>query len=138
MTHKEYTISELVHEFGITARTIRYYEEIGLLKPRRTAGQQRIYSRRDRARLKLILRGKLLGFSLQEIAELIQLYEIDPTARRQYEEALKLARKHLSEIRRRIEEFKHLEQELEAAIEQTEADYQRLIAKEEGQEAYDR
>lgn len=138
MIHKEYTISDLVHEFGITARTIRYYEEIGLLKPRRTAGQQRIYSRRDRARLKLILRGKLLGFSLQEIAELIQLYEIDSTARRQYEEGLKLAHKHLSEIRRRIEELKHLEQDLEEAIQQTEADYQRLIAKEEGQGAYDR
>lgn len=131
MAHQEYTISDLVHEFGITARTIRYYEELGLLKPRRTAGQQRIYSRRDRARLKLILRGKLLGFSLQEIAELIQLYEIDPTARRQYEEGLKLAHKHLAEIRRRIEELKHLEKDLEEAIQQTEADYQRLIAKEE-------
>ncbi len=60
-----YTISELAKEFEISTRTIRYYEEIGLLNPERTKGNQRIFSRKDRAKLKLILRGKRLGFSLR-------------------------------------------------------------------------
>ena len=71
-----YTISELAHEFGITTRTIRFYEDEGLLQPGRK-GRQRIYSRRDYVRLKLILRGKRLGLSLSEIADIIELYDSD-------------------------------------------------------------
>ena len=63
-----YTISELAEEFDISARTIRYYEEINLIHPNRTENGHRIYTRRDRARLRLILRGKRFGFSLEEIA----------------------------------------------------------------------
>lgn len=69
-----YTISELVREFDITARTIRFYEDQGLLAPARQ-GRNRVYSRRDRARLKLTLRGKRLGFALSEIRELFELYD---------------------------------------------------------------
>ena len=71
-----YTISELAHEFSITTRTIRFYEDEGLLQPGRK-GRQRIYSRRDYVRLKLILRGKRLGLSLSEIADIIELYDSD-------------------------------------------------------------
>ena len=71
-----YTISELAREFDITTRTIRFYEDEGLLKPGRN-GRQRIYSRRDYIRLKLILRGKRLGLSLSEIADIIELYDSD-------------------------------------------------------------
>ena len=71
-----YTISELAREFGITTRTIRFYEDEGLLQPGRN-GRQRIYSRRDYVRLKLILRGKRLGLSLSEIADIIELYDSD-------------------------------------------------------------
>ena len=71
-----YTISELAREFDITTRTIRFYEDEGLLQPGRN-GRQRIYSRRDYIRLKLILRGKRLGLSLSEISDIIELYDSD-------------------------------------------------------------
>jgi len=69
-----YTISELAEEFGVTPRTIRHYEEKGLLAPRRE-GANRIFSSRDRARLKLALRNKRLGLSISEIRELFELYD---------------------------------------------------------------
>ncbi|MBZ6379981.1 transcriptional regulator [Pacificimonas flava] len=69
-----FTIGELSSEFGVTARTIRFYESEGLLSPARE-GQARIYSKRDRARLGWILRGKRVGFSLADIAELLDMYE---------------------------------------------------------------
>ena len=69
-----YTISDLAREFGITPRAIRFYEGEGLLSPER-AGSKRIYSKRDRTSLRLILRGKRLGLSLAEIGELIGMYD---------------------------------------------------------------
>ncbi len=73
-----YTIGELAGEFDVTTRTIRFYELKGLIAPARR-GVARSYSRRDRARLKLILRGKNLGFSLEVIAEYLKLYDADPS-----------------------------------------------------------
>src|SRR5205807_1656319 len=70
----EFSISELAREFDVTPRAIRFYEDQGLLAPRR-AGQRRIYTPRDRTRLKLTLRGKRLGLTLAEIRELIDMYE---------------------------------------------------------------
>jgi len=70
----EFSISELASEFDVTPRAIRFYEDHGLLAPKR-AGQRRIYSPRDRTRLKLTLRGKRLGLTLSEIRELIDMYE---------------------------------------------------------------
>jgi len=72
-----YTIGEMASEFDVTTRTIRFYESKGLIAPARR-GVARSYSRRDRARLKLILRGKNLGFSLEAIAEYLKLYDADP------------------------------------------------------------
>ena len=69
-----YTIGELAREFDITPRTIRFYEDQGLLAPTR-AGQNRIYSKRDYVRLKLTLRGKRLGFSLSEVGDMIAMYD---------------------------------------------------------------
>ncbi len=69
-----YTISELALEFDITARAIRFYEDVGLLAPAR-AGRNRVYTQRDRTRLKLTLRGKRLGLSLLEIKQLVDLYD---------------------------------------------------------------
>ena len=69
-----YSISELCDEFGVTARALRFYEEEGLISPERR-GTARIYSRRDRARLAWILRGKRVGFSLSDIGEMIDLYD---------------------------------------------------------------
>lgn len=75
-TERTYSISELAHEFDITARAIRFYEDKGLIFPARD-GQRRIFSLRDRVRLMLILRGKRLGFSLREIQEILDLYDTD-------------------------------------------------------------
>jgi DNA-binding transcriptional MerR regulator len=75
-------IAELAREFGITTRTIRFYEDRGLITPRRD-GQRRVYAPRDRVRLKLIMRGKRLGFSLEEIREMIDIYDVDRTERAQ-------------------------------------------------------
>ena len=69
-----YSISELAQEFGITTRTIRFYEDKGLISPERR-GQTRVYTPEDRVRLKLILRGKRLGFSLDESREIIDMYD---------------------------------------------------------------
>ena len=74
---ESYTIGELAREFDVTLRTIRFYEDEGLLSPRRR-GQARIFSPRDRIRLKLVLRGKRLGFSIGEIREIIDLYDRPP------------------------------------------------------------
>lgn len=82
--NRTFSIGELAQEFDITTRTIRFYEARGLISPQRS-GTNRIYSRRDRARLKLILRGKNLGFSLEDIAEYLKLYDVDPTQRAQTE-----------------------------------------------------
>lgn len=72
-----YTIAELAREFDLTPRAIRYYEDQGLITPAR-AGVQRVYTKRDRTRLKLTLRGKRLGLSLAEIRELIDMYDSAP------------------------------------------------------------
>lgn len=77
-----FTISELAREFNITPRAIRYYEDQGLISPQR-AGQSRIYSKRDRTRLKLTLRGRRLGLSLAEIRELIDMYDVGRDQRNQ-------------------------------------------------------
>src|SRR5437588_5761655 len=72
---KSFTIRELTKEFGISARTLRFYEEKGLIVPRRN-GQERLYSRRDRARLKYVLMGKAVGFSLEEVRQMLDLYDL--------------------------------------------------------------
>ncbi|BAV66154.1 MerR family transcriptional regulator [Sphingobium cloacae] len=71
-----YSITDLSEEFGVTARALRFYEDEGLISPERQ-GLARIYSRRDRARLAWILRGKRVGFSLSDIREMIDLYDAD-------------------------------------------------------------
>lgn len=75
---KLYSVTELARDLGVTPRTIRFYEDQGLILPQR-AGNTRIYTHRDRARMILILRGKRLGFSLKEIKEFLDLYVVDTT-----------------------------------------------------------
>jgi DNA-binding transcriptional MerR regulator len=77
-TQPTFGIAELAREFGITTRAIRFYEDKGLLTPARD-GQRRVYGPRDHVRLRLIMRGKRLGFSLDEIREMIDLYDVDPS-----------------------------------------------------------
>lgn len=82
-----YTITDLAKEFGVTTRTIRHYEDEGLLSPHRE-GMNRLFSNRDRVRLQLALRGKRLGFSLAEIRELFDLYDLARDEKRQLQEFL--------------------------------------------------
>lgn len=89
----EFSIGELATEFDVTPRAIRFYEDHGLLAPAR-AGQRRIYSPRDRTRLKLTLRGKRLGLTLSEIRELIDMYEPGRDARPQLERFLAVLASH--------------------------------------------
>ena len=77
MTGNTYSISELAKEFEVTPRAIRFYEDQGLLAPARK-GRRRIYGERDRVRLRLILRGKRLGFALSEVKEMFDLYDSSP------------------------------------------------------------
>lgn len=93
----EYSISELSREFEITPRAIRFYEDQGLLAPRRD-GQRRIYTPRDRTRLKLTLRGKRLGLTLSEIRELIDMYEPGRDQRPQLERFLAVLESHKASL----------------------------------------
>lgn len=107
------TISELAGEFGITPRAVRYYEEVGLLKPHRnTPRGQRLYDERDRARLKLILRGKRFGYSLGELVDILELYEVDPTQRQQIMRTLEYGVEHIREIDERIGELREIRGEM--------------------------
>ena len=83
-----FSIAELAQEMDITTRTIRFYEDKGLLRPTRR-GQQRVYSRADRTRLKLVLRGKRLGWPLDDIREMIELYDTPDGERKQLEVMLR-------------------------------------------------
>jgi len=89
----EYSIGELAREFDVTPRAIRFYEDQGLISPRRD-GQRRIYTPRDRTRLKLTLRGKRLGLTLSEIRELIDMYEPGRDERPQLERFLSVLEAH--------------------------------------------
>jgi len=93
----EFSISELAREFDVTPRAIRFYEDQGLLAPRRV-GQRRIYTPRDRTRLKLTLRGKRLGLTLSEIRELIDMYEPGRDARPQLQRFLAVLEEHKASL----------------------------------------
>jgi DNA-binding transcriptional MerR regulator len=92
-----FTIGELAAAFGITTRAIRFYETKGLISPARK-GVARSYSRRDRARLLLIMRGKNLGFSLEEIVEFLGLYDADPSQMAQTRHLLGKVEAHIADL----------------------------------------
>jgi DNA-binding transcriptional MerR regulator len=94
-----FTIRDLTKECGVTARTLRFYEEKGLLSPRR-AGQERLYSRRDRARLKYVLMGKCVGFSLEEVREMLDLYDLGDGQATQLRVALSKFRERIARLER--------------------------------------
>lgn len=112
-----FTISQLAEEFDISTRTIRFYEEKGLIAPQRSKGNQRIYAKRDRARLKLILRGKRFGYSLDEISEMMGMNDIDMNEADQIKKALEYGDRKLLEIQTRMEELTLLEQDIRSVIE---------------------
>ncbi len=109
-----FSISELADELDISTRAIRFYEEKGLIRPERTQGNHRIYHKRDRTRLKLILRGKRLGYSLDEIAEMIGMAEFNMDEVEQLKKSLAYGDKKLKEVDERMEELQVLKQDLYA------------------------
>jgi DNA-binding transcriptional MerR regulator len=122
-----HTVTQLARELGITARTIRFYEDKGLIAPQR-AGSTRVYTVRDRARMILILRGKRLGFSLREIREYLDLYDADQTHAEQLRVLRAAVAKRLASLR---EQHKALEQtiaELEDVQRQAEMAFANLPA----------
>jgi DNA-binding transcriptional MerR regulator len=105
-TQETWTITELAAEHSVTLRTIRFYEDQGLISPERR-GSQRVFRARDRVRLGLILRGKRLGFSLQEIAKIVDMYDAEPGEAGQLRyllEQIAVRREELEQRRRDIEE----------------------------------
>lgn len=104
-------ISELAENFNITSRTLRFYEDKGLLTPHRE-GKTRIYNARDRARLQLILRGKRLGFSLAEISAWLDLYALENGQQRQYEVLLIESQKRIAELEQKLSDLKDTLREL--------------------------
>lgn len=117
-----FTITELAQEFDITPRAIRFYEDVGLLEPAR-AGRNRVYTHRDRTRLKLTLRGKRLGLSLQEVKQLVDMYESGSDERPQLEAFLEVLAEHRRQLEQQLEDI----QVTLAEIEQHEARCRALI-----------
>ena len=122
LTDRFYTVTQLSADLGVTPRAIRFYETKGLLSPRR-AGSTRVYTHRDRARMILILRGKRLGFSLREIKDYLDLYEVDHTQREQLRLLLDLVRSRIARLedqRAAVEEtlveLRDIEVQAEAAL----------------------
>ena len=101
---RRFTITELAAEFDITPRAIRFYEDVGLLAPAR-AGRNRVYAQRDRTRLKLTLRGKRLGLSLQEIRDLVDLYESPADTAQQLAAFLRTLGAHRAQLERQREDI---------------------------------
>lgn len=122
MTNRErtFTISELAREFDVTTRTIRFYEDECLLEPARE-GQRRIYSRRDRVRLMLILRGKRIGLSLQEIRELFELYDAANDDEPQLQEFIRILGRREQQLQQQLKDIKEAMKEISQLRQQCES-----------------
>lgn len=109
-----YTITELAKEFSITTRTIRFYEDQGLLNPHRE-GRRRVYGNRDRTRLKLILRGKRLGFSLGEIRALFDLFDTARGEEKQLRHFVKMLKERRAILRQQQRDIEAILYEIDSA-----------------------
>ena len=108
-----YTIGDLSREFGVTTRAIRFYEDQGLLTPGRD-GQNRVYDARERVRLKLIVRGKRLGFSLREVAEMLDMYDAPEGEVAQLRQFIHKIRERRNTLREQREDIDHVLGELDS------------------------
>ena len=115
MQNDQMTIREVCDLFDVTPRTLRFYEAKELIAPIRD-GQKRLYTKRDRARLKLILRGKKFGFSLEEIRQLLEMYHMQDQQQTQMTKTYELAQIRLQELKRQREDLDQTIEELEEQI----------------------
>jgi DNA-binding transcriptional MerR regulator len=124
-THTTYTITELAQEFDITPRAIRFYEDVGLLTPERAGagGRVRVYSQRDRTRLKLTLRGKRLGLSLNEVKQLVDMYDTEADTAPQLRAFLQVLQAHRAQLQQQLQDI----EDTLAEIAQHEARCERLL-----------
>jgi DNA-binding transcriptional MerR regulator len=112
------SIADVAREFGVTTRTIRYYEELGLLQPQRTESNIRVFGTADCAKLKLIIRGKQYGFNLDEIKEMVLLFDQDRTGLRQLERTIEYGNNRVAEVDVKIRELQEMKSEMELMLHQ--------------------
>lgn len=108
-------IGELAQEFEVSLRTIRFYEDKGLLKPKRV-GATRLFSRRDRARLKLIMLGRKVGFSLREVKQMLDMYKPGTENQRQYQYVLEKSQKQLDRLKKQRDELLEAMNDLQGVV----------------------
>ena len=109
-------ITEVAQAYDVSTRTIRYYEELGLLKPDRTAGNRRIYTKAEVVKLRLILRGKRYGFTLEEIKEMILLFDKDRTGIKQLERTIDFGNEKIGQVEDKIQELTEMKMEMEQLL----------------------
>lgn len=126
-----FSIAELAAEFGVTARAIRFYEDKDLLAPQRQ-GMNRIYTRRDRARLALILRGKRLGFRLSDIRDMLDLYDLGDGQVEQMQFTIDRSRERIAELERQRQDVDQAIRELKDIVRAIERE---LVAKRAAEQA---
>lgn len=111
-------ITRLAQSYNVTTRTIRYYEELGLLKPERTASNKRVFSKSEVVKMKLILRGKKYGFTLDEIKEMILLFDKDRTGQKQLERTIEYGNEKIGQVETKIAELQDMKKEMETLLDE--------------------